>query len=163
MVIDMKKTILVLIFVLASFPIFSQNLYFSEPTSFHVDTIFISGQGPIAYRMYVANGWVVHLWKAKLIYPDDSETNWTNGQTGGWWVNESGDYTIKGQVSATYWPTGQTFTLNKEVDFTVIDPYSPIIPLNLAVSWSGDHPLITWSANTEIDMDTYNIQKMVVG
>lgn len=34
---------------------FCQMVYFSEPTSTHVDTIYSSGSGPIAYSMYVSS------------------------------------------------------------------------------------------------------------
>lgn len=119
------KRIIILLILSSSF-IFSQNLYFSEPTSSHVDEIWSSGKGPIAYNMYVANGWVVNWWRAKLTYPNNSVTPWENGETGTWWVSEAGTYKIQGEADAVYWPTGQSKTLVRQpFSFSVIDNYAP--------------------------------------
>ncbi len=79
------KWIITLILIFSSLT-FSQNLYFSEPTSTHIDYIWVSGKGPIAYNMYVANGWVVNWWRAKIKNPSGTWTDWEYGETGGWWV-----------------------------------------------------------------------------
>lgn len=48
----------------------AQNIYFSEPLSGHSYPIYSSGQGPINYNMYAANGWVIYHYYARLYYPE---------------------------------------------------------------------------------------------
>ncbi len=159
----MKNVILSLIFLFLCYPLFAQNIYFSEPTSSHVDYIGIEGRGPIAYNMYAANGWHIDWYKARLTYPDGSKSNWQNGETGGWWVSKAGTYCIEGRAHGTYIGTGQSYDLyTNYFCFEVVDDYEPIIPQNLSANWSGGHPIITWAVNEEYDMDSYNIGKMIV-
>jgi hypothetical protein len=42
------------------------------------------------------------------------------------------------------------------------DEEPPAIPQNVAVQWSGDHPVVSWSANTEPDLSSYKVAKRVV-
>ena len=82
----MKRVIFFIVIAFSSL-VFAQNLYFSEPTSSHIDYIGPEGLGPIAYSMYTSNGWLVSWWRAKLKDPDGNETAWMYGRTGGWWVS----------------------------------------------------------------------------
>ena len=59
-----------LIFIIFNTLLYSQGIYFSEPTSCHIDYVGTSGQGPIAYNWYHANDLVVYQYYAKLTYPD---------------------------------------------------------------------------------------------
>ncbi|MCB0283499.1 MAG: T9SS type A sorting domain-containing protein [Calditrichae bacterium] len=43
--------------------------------------------------------------------------------------------------------------------FTVTDNTAPATPINVATSWSSNHPHLSWSANSEIDLHHYEIWK----
>ncbi len=45
---------------------------------------------------------------------------------------------------------------------TFID-VAPSVPENFQAAWSGNHPRLTWSSNSEYDIQSYKIYKMVVG
>lgn len=159
MVFDMKNNILILILVLVSLPVFSQNIYFSEPTSSHVDEIWITGEGPIAYNMYAANGWVIDWYKARLTYPDGSKSDWQNGETGGWWVTKAGTYGIEGEAHGCYVLGGCSDLYRELFYFEVVDNYAPAIPAGIGSTTYNNHPKITWSANSEYDIDDYSVYK----
>jgi len=96
----MKRIILFIL--LSSSIIFSQGIYFTEPTSSHVDYIYQSGSGPIDWNFAHANHIYVYEYFARLTYPDGSQTNWTTsdngaGEIGGWWVIKAGTYQIEGK------------------------------------------------------------------
>ncbi len=43
--------------------------------------------------------------------------------------------------------------------FFVLDLKPPIIPLNFTASWSEDHPNMSWTNNSEVDLELYKIYK----
>jgi len=157
----------IIFFILMIGPLSYSQLYFSEPTSTHIDYINASGQGPIAYSMFMANGYYVYWWKARLIYPSPSQTNWMNGQSGGWWVNKAGTYTIHGQTYARYFWSGVEDYYNKTVTWSVVDNYAPAVPQNFDVTvYYTDynaHPKLNWTVNTEYDGDAYYIERRITG
>lgn len=121
----------VMFILLCSSIVFSQGIYFSEPTSSHIDYIYASGEGPIVWNFYHANDIVVYRYYAKLTYPDGSQTEWTTsdngvGKIGGWWVSEAGTYQIQGKAwvksifgGSEYW------AFRKPFSFNVVDNYAP--------------------------------------
>lgn len=156
----MKK--LLLLFMLLSAVVYSQGIFFSEPLSYVADTIYSSGQGPIVYNFYTDNCTYVQYdndFYAKLWYPDDSSSDWMRGEVGGWWVTKAGTYEIEGKAWATDiclggswgWRTREAFS------FQVVDPYSPATPSNFSITTYNNAPKITWSANTEHDLDYYEV------
>lgn len=141
----------------------AQNIYFSEPTSTHVDYIGTGGSGPIAYNMYAANGWVIYHYWARLTFPDGSQTDWMYGETGGWWVTKAGTYQIEGKASGeSIFGGGVVMLYRWPFSFNVVDNYSPSAPQNLQVSKSSNnHPQLTWTLNSELDMSHYIIYKKI--
>jgi hypothetical protein len=156
-----------ILFLIAFFSSISnaQNIYFSEPTSAHVDYIGINGSGPIAYSMYAANGWVIYHYWARLIYPDGSKTDWMIGQTGGWWVNKAGTYQIEGKASGEPIFGGGIRMLYREpFSFNVVDSYSPATPQTPSMSSnSGEYGNVRldWVANTEFDISHYEVFRYI--
>jgi len=157
------KKLLILSFVVFNSIMFSQNIYFSEPTSSHIDYSTSEGWAPIAYDMYSANGWVISWYKARLTYPDGSQSDWMQGETGGWWVTKAGTYQIEGKAYGTY-VAGYSATLTRSAfSFSVVDNCAPASPQSLASSSnSGDYKvLLSWTANSEYDLDSYEISRRV--
>jgi hypothetical protein len=143
------------------------QLYFSEPTSTHIDYIYENGQGPIAYHMFMANGYYVYWWRARLEDPSPIQTDWMEGQSGGWWVNKAGTYKIHGQTYARYYWSGEEGYHNKTVTWSVVDNYAPAVPQNFDVTvyltGYNAHPKLTWTLNTEYDGEAYYIERRVTG
>ena len=159
------KWVLLISIVFNSY-LYSQGIYFSEPTSNHVDYIYSDGLGPIAYNFYHANDIYVYHYYAKLTYPDGSQSNWMEGETGGWWVSKAGTYQIQGKAwvqsifgGSAYWAYRNAFS------FSVVDNYAPANPTNLSVSTPGGgggvfvHPVIAWNANSEADLSGYTVYR----
>lgn len=158
----MKK--IFFIFAFCSSFLYAQGIYFSEPTSSHVDYIYASGQGPIQYNFYHANDIIVYQYYARLKYPDGSYSSWNAGtdagETGGWWVSKEGTYQIEGKAyvqnifyGGPYWAERSPFS------FSVVDNYSPSIPTNFSGNVVSGHPVLSWSANTEADLEGYVIDR----
>jgi len=161
----MKKFLL--LFSLLSTLCLGQNIWFTEPTSSHIDYIGPSGEGPIAYHMTCANGWVIEWYQAKLTHPDGTETLWMNGQSGGWWVSKAGTYQIRGQAYG-HWVGGWSgMQYANQFSFSVVDNYSPSVPQNFDVTihstGNQSYPKLTWNLNTEYDGDAYYIERRKEG
>lgn len=167
----MKKIFLIM--MLFSTVGFSQNVYFSEPTSTHVDTIYSSGSGPVNYSMYVSRSLYVPNetnYRARLRYPDGTWSSWQIGKNGGWWVTQPGTYMIEGKVWA------YNVVLQTDYKWYYRDPFSfsviaipPPQPLT-SVSIFGDYFLYLgstgyWNATLTngIAPFTYNWQIMYLG
>jgi hypothetical protein len=148
--------------VLISSIISAQNIYFSKPLSGHTYPIGPSGQGPIEYNMYCANGWVVYHYYARLRYPDGSWTNWMEGEIGGWWVTKAGTYQIEGKAYAAWCMTPSYIqVLHRDpFSFYLVDNYAPAIPQNFQVSFQrNQNPVLSWNANSEADLSGYRVYK----
>lgn len=114
--------------------------------------------------MYAANGWVVYHYYARIFYPNGSISNWQEGQTGGWWVNQAGTYQIEGKADAAsiFYPNFVQVLHRDPFSFYMVDNYAPAAPQNLGVrSGPNNHPQLTWTANTEADLGYYEIARKV--
>ncbi len=160
----MKKLFFSFIFFVATSLVFAQGIYFSEPTSgqnFNIDPY--SGQAGIPYQFYHENGIIVYHYYAQIQYPNGNWSGWQEGETGGWWVSELGEYNIEGEASVANIFTGQTYTAYRDpFSFWVVNN-NPPPPQPLAVSISGPTsiPINTnesWDANTSGGTSPYSYQ-----
>lgn len=147
---------------------FGANVYFDYPAdeSPHY-SIQSEGRAVINYRVLRPSSWylVIGDYEVRITNEDGTWGDWDKGRSGEFKKTKAQSYDFQARVwiisdfsgRRDYWIYSNILTIH------VFDNYSPDIPTNLSASWSNDHPLITWSENEEYDMDTYKIQKMVVG
>lgn len=157
----MKKIYLLIIFMFTASAVFSQGIYFNPPTSNSVFYSDSSGYIAIPYHMYAIPSYVVDVWKAKLIYPNNNETNWQLGQTGGWYVTEAGIYQIKGMAHVYDFIIGGSWKWVKRdpFSFQCADTIAPRVPKGLVLTSQDNHPKISWTPNIEADTSYYEIYK----
>ncbi len=159
----MKKLLLLfaLTYMFIVSTMFGQGIYFSEPLS--GDTLYSDSSGHIAisYHMYAAAYLTVGQWRASLQYPDGNWSNWMIGQSGGWYVTKAGTYHIKGKAWAKDWMSGTAWKWYYRDPYTIycVDNIAPQIPQGLSSASYNNHPKIEWTANTEYDIDYYEIYK----
>jgi len=118
------KKIFILMF-LFSFPIFSQHIFFTEPTS---SSVYESegGSAAIAFSYYYSNYVINVIWiRAKLQYPDGSWSDWKYGSTGGWYVTKAGTYHIQAEANITHLYYGNIVVSREPFSFQVIDNEAP--------------------------------------
>ena len=155
----MKHILLVL--CLFSSSIMAQTIFFAYPQTNDVLYVQQDGRCYISYGLYASNGLCVLEWQAKLRYPDGSETNWSGGQFGSFYVSRAGAYKIYGRARG-YDVLGHQLSfddLTREVPFYVVDNYAPAVPTNFNFVNENNHPKIVWSLNSEYDMKDYTLEK----
>ena len=127
--------------------------YYSTPSN-------DNGEASIVYNFCHANHLIVYSYYAKLHYPDGSTSPWTLGETGGWWVTKAGTYQLEGKAYVKSIFGGSAYWAYREpINISVVDNNAPIAPVNIQISSYDNHPKIEWLANSELDLDYYNIYK----
>jgi len=160
----MKKIYLFLIIfiLIVPFKIFSQNIYFSTPTSDSVYHIPYGGSVGIPYIIIHHSSISVYNYYAKLTYPDGHQSDWQLGiivdetGTGGWWVTEGGTYQIqcKAWVKDNY--TYQTYWVYRDpFSFSVIaDP--PDTSIKYDVNFQNNFIGVGNSGNIKVNGTIYS-------
>lgn len=106
----------------------------------------------------------VDWYGAKIQYPNGIWSGWQNGQSGGWILTKAGTYLIKGGVHVYYDAGGQSnyFMYSDDIIFYVVDNTAPAVPQNPSVSQGpSNHVRLSWYANSESDLDCYEIWRKV--
>lgn len=146
---------------------YSANVYFDYPLS---GSNYISGSpgyAEVEYRILRPSQWFWSLgnYETRLRYPDGHQADWENtGKSGEFYLVEAGSYTIQARVRVNWDGNYQQdyWIYSYEIPFTVTDNNAPAIPQNFSASFTGQHPILTWSSNTETDLASYIIAKMIV-
>ncbi|KAF0147516.1 MAG: 5'-nucleotidase [Ignavibacteria bacterium] len=157
---------ILLLFVLLSSYSFGQNIWFTEPTSNHVDYIGQSGTGPIAYSSAHATYLYVYRFWARIKSPYGSWSAWQEGESGGWWVSKAGTYEIEGKASveSIFYPGTIYMVYRSPFSFSVVDSYAPSTPQTPSMSSNyGQYGNVRldWSANTEADLSHYEVWRYI--
>lgn len=106
----MRKLFVVFcIFFLWNTVAFSQGIYFDQPTSSTVLELY-HGEINVDYHMYCSESLEVYHYYAKLTFPDNTQTNWMIGQSGGWTTYQNGYHQIQGKADVYNVLTYQTYT-----------------------------------------------------
>ncbi len=164
----MRRVTLFILMLFFTSLIFSQEIYFSEPTSNSIIYFNSNGKAAINYHFYHDNSIIVHKYYAKLTYPDGSQSKWQTeyngtGETGGWWVNKAGTYQIQGKAWVTNIFYGNSYwTYRYPFSFSVVDTFQSSPP-PLTVNISGPtflsvHENGTWTANASGGTPGYHYQ-----
>lgn len=169
----MKKYLFILLFLITSSLIFGQNVYFINQWGeciyngrvFQSDSV--SGSADVNYYIQeIGAFWIVDEYAARNQYPDGHWENWrlhqfeTHIQ-----LTEAGTYHIQGRVHVQLDLSGQNdyYMYSNILYFSVEDHYAPFIPQNFSAVFTGQHPVISWTGDTQADLASYTIAKMVVG
>ncbi len=80
-------------------------------------------------------------------------TRWSNPSS----IKDDGSDSNIGFEILSYNSSTHTYTLNVAVNSTGIQAFAPSKPQNLQVVSNGTYPVLTWDANTEPDLSTYQV------
>lgn len=125
-----------------------------------------AGNAPMSYHIMTVSSYFITDWYgARIQYPDGHWSAWQDGQSGGWVLTEAGTYHIQGAVHVVYDMGGSSnyHMYSNILTFYITDNNAPSIPQNFSASFTSEHPIISWTSNTEDDLQSYTIAKMIVG
>lgn len=168
----MKKLFFIMFFLVTSSLMYSANVYFLNDGPGYIYTngqTFNSaswGAAPMAYHLWVDPArYMVDVWSARFQDPDGNWSDWSALQSsyGLHQCFKAGTWHVQGRVHVTYNVYGgydywmyTSFTLYSYV----VDNYAPAVPSNAQVSFPlNSNPVITWNANTEMDLSGYRVYK----
>lgn len=161
----MKKLFLIFCFLALNTALYSANVYFDYPVNNATYYSDINGNAGVSYHIHtVSYFFVVDWYGARVQYPDGHWGEWQDGQSGGWVFHQAGIYHIEGGVHVYYdlGGSGDYFMYSNILTFNVIDNNAPAVPQNFIASFTGQHPILTWTDNIENDLSSYSISKRVV-
>lgn len=168
----MKKAFIIITLLCGNIVTSAANVYFDVGSPGDVYdgktyySTFITGSAPMSYHIATVGGyWVVSTYQCRIKYPDGSWTAWIPGQSGGWALTIEGHYQIQARIWVDYDFAGQNnyWMYSNILDFYVVDNENPPYPQNFTADFSGSNPVLSWSAISQADKDSYIIAKKVEG
>lgn len=84
-------------------------------------------------------------------------TRWSNPSS----RQDDGTHSDVGFEIVSYNSSTHQYTINVAVNYSGIQALAPSKPQYFRLGWSSNHPRLDWTANTEPDLDHYNIYKKV--
>ena len=168
----MKKLFFLILFFSINILTFGANVYFLNGGQGYVYTngqTFTSNQdgyASVAYHIWADPArYSVSEWGANFQDPDGNWSDWSHLSSGygAHHCLKAGTWHVIGRVWVEhdiygyghYWMY-TSFTLH----FYVVDNYAPAVPQNFQASFPlNQHPVLTWNANGEDDLQGYRIYK----
>lgn len=165
----MKKFLLLISFILISFQLSAANLYWDYPGNgdpFYSQSI---GRAQVNFGLLEPSQYYFDLGKygIRIKYLGESWGAWdeSHGKNGTLYFTEAGTYELQGRVKVDADAGGQNnyylYTVTRTI--YIYDNNAPSTPSNASISSYNNHPKITWSANSEYDLDYYEVYKKDVG
>jgi hypothetical protein len=153
----MKKLIFLLFIMCTAFT-YGQAVDFDYPD--HGDDKYSNSGGAavVDFRVLRPSEYYLQIGatETRIKKSGDSWPAWENtGPTGTWYLTEEGTYYFEARVwvvfdmgwGSDYWIYSSSLSLS------VHDATAPSVPSSFAITTYNNAPKITWSANTELDLD----------
>ncbi len=158
----MKKLLTIFCLFFSSL-ILGANVYFQYPSTGTTVESNSNGIASFNYSIQTVSLWyVADVYRTMLQYPDGTWHVPLNQQTGGWVLNRTGTYRLKGLVHVKYDMGGYSnyWMESNIITIYVNDSYSPSTPQTpiMSSSYGQYGPVrLDWTANTESDLSHYEV------
>ncbi len=166
----MKKLFFIILFLGINILALGSNVYFlndgqgylyTNGQTFYSDS---TGRALIAYHLWADPAkYSVDEWGANFQDPDGNWSGWSHNSSseGLYECLKAGTWHARGRVHVVQDIYGYTdyWMYTNTLEFYVVDNYAPAIPTGIGSTSYNNHPKITWSANSEYDLDNYSVYK----